>query len=150
MPLDKIDVDQAVKSHMVRYFAPMMVGKHAKKYLSPGPASSITFTSGAIVMRPTPDWVLAKGSLHAVEGLSQALALELAPVRVNVVQPGAIETELWTDKEVLAGLKSHIEATVPTQRLAQPEDIAEAYLYTMKDINVTGAIIQSNSGALLK
>lgn len=99
-----------------------------------------------------PNWILANGVLHALEGLAQALALELAPIRVNVVQPGPVDTGLWAgmSEEELAGFKAHVEKNMPTQRLAQPEDVAEAYLYTLKDPNLTGAVIKTDSGALLK
>ena len=126
-----------------------MVGKHAKKYLSPGPYSSITFTSGAITLRPIPDWILANGVMNAVEGLAQNLALELAPIRVNVVQPGPVASEMWSDEE-LAGVKANVESNAPTQRLARPEDVAEAYLYTLKDPNLTGTVIKTDSGNDLK
>lgn len=130
----------------------MMIGKHAKKYLSPGPQSSITFTSGAITLRPRPNWVLPNSVMNALQGLAQSLALELAPIRVNVVLPGAVETELWGDmsKEDFANMKAGIEKNQPTQRLAQPEDLAETYLYTLKDLNLTGSLIKTDGGAILK
>lgn len=99
-----------------------------------------------------PNWVVANGVMSALEGLAQGLALDLAPIRVNVVLPGAVETELWggMSKEELAGMKSNIEKNMPTQRLAQPEDVAETYLYTLRDPNLTGALIKTDSGAMLK
>ena len=137
---------------MVRYFTPMMIGKHARKYLSPGPYSSITFTSGGITLRPIPNWVLANGILSALQGLAQQLALELAQIRVNVVQPGPVDSEMWSglSEEERANMKANIEQNMPTQRLAQPEDIAETYLYTLKDPNLTGALIKTDGGADLK
>lgn len=130
----------------------MMVGKHAKKYLSSGPQSSITFTSGLITLRPIPNWVLANGVMNALQGLAQALALELAPVRVNVVQPGFVVSELWGEmsEEELATMKDNIARTIPTQRLAQPEDVAETYLYTLRDPSLTGTVIKTDSGSMLK
>ncbi|KAK4500354.1 hypothetical protein PRZ48_008543 [Zasmidium cellare] len=151
-PLDQITTHSAIKSHIVRYLAPMMVSKHAKKYLTPGPYSSLTLTSGAITLRPIKDWVLANGVMSAVEGLTQALALELAPIRVNAVQPGVVATEMWDclGEEAFASMKANVEANAPTQRVAQPEDIANAYLYTLKDPNLTGAVIKTDSGNNLK
>lgn len=90
--------------------------------------------------------------MNALQGLAQSLALELAPIRVNVVLPGAVETELWgsMSKEDFAKMKAGLEENMPTQRLAQPEDVAETYLYTLKDPNLTGAVIKTDSGAILK
>lgn len=129
-----------------------MVGKHARKYLSPGPFSSITLTSGAITLRPIPNWVLANGAMSALEGLAQQLAFELAPIRVNVIQPGFVDTEMWGEmsKEDITNMKAHMEEKIPTKRLPRVEDVAEAYLYTLKDANVTGAVIKTDSGADLK
>lgn len=152
LPLEQITIDSAVESHVIRYFAPMILGKHAKNFLSPGPYSSTTFTSGTIALRPRIGWVLANGVLVAVDGLTKALALELAPIRVNIVQPGAVGTEMWDilGGEAVAGLKTSVETNAPTQRLAEPEDIAESYIYTLRDINLTGAVIKTDSGADLK
>ncbi|KAK4494454.1 hypothetical protein PRZ48_014752 [Zasmidium cellare] len=113
-PLEEIDVDMAVKAHIVRYFAPMI----------------------GITLRPIPNWIVANGAMSALEGIAQQLALELAPIRVNVVVPGPIETELWEESK--ASMKASIEERMPTGRLAQSEDVAEAYLCTLKDLNLTG------------
>lgn len=90
--------------------------------------------------------------MSALEGLAKQLAFELAPIRVNVVQPGPVESELWNgmSKEEFAGFKAGVEKNMPTQRLAQPEDVAETYLCTLKDVSMTGTIIKTDSGATLK
>lgn len=142
----------AIQASMVRFYAPMMIGKHATKYLNPGPKSSIILTTGGITERPLPNWVLPGSTMCAVEGLMRGLALDLAPIRVNIVNPGAVETELWDfmSKEEFEKFKSGTAKHVPTGRIGQPEDVAEAYLYLMKDLNVTGSSIKTNSGAMLK
>lgn len=137
---------------MVRYYAPLMMGKHAAKYLNPGPRSSIILTTGGITDRPAPNWILPASAFAAIEGLMRGLALDLAPIRVNIVNPGLVETELWDhmNREDFERLKQDSVNQLPTGRVAQPEDIAEAYLYLMKDINVTGTSIKTNGGAFLK
>lgn len=95
---------------------------------------------------------MVAGFATGLHGLTRNLALDLKPIRVNLVSPGVVETELWdssfdqeTKKKHLEGVSEH----VPTGRVAQPEDVAEAYLFLMKDPSVTGTVIDSNSGALL-
>ncbi|KAK5078575.1 hypothetical protein LTR64_003011 [Lithohypha guttulata] len=151
-PLAEITIDMAIQASMVRFYAPLMIGKHAAKYMNPGPRSSITLTTGGIIDRPMPNWILPGTTMCAVDGLMRGLALDLAPIRVNIVNPGAVETELWNhmSKEEFKKLKEHTEKNVPTGRLGQPEDVAEAYLYLMKDMNVTGISIRTQSGSLLK
>ena len=53
------------------------------------------FTSGVAGARPGPGWSVAASICSAMEGLTRALASELAPVRVNIVSPGVVKTPLW-------------------------------------------------------
>lgn len=81
-------------------------------------------------------------------GLTRALCLEMAPVRVNVVSPGAVLTELWDamPEGIYKALKESAERTLPTRQISVPQDVAEAYLYCMKDAGVNGATISSKWG----
>ena len=138
-------VAQVEKSQLVRNVVPVIIAKYLPQYMEIGPDSSYTLTSGFIVTKPTPGFALYAAS--SVEGLSRGLAVDMAPVRVNVVAPGVIKTE------ALNGVpEAAIEAfakTTTTKRLGRPEDIAEAYLYLMKDGFVTGSILHSNGGRFL-
>ena len=93
------------------------------------------------------------GYMGGVCSITRNLALDLKPIRVNAVSPGLVDTTLWDspvpDNEQKAGMFQHLAQKHPTGRVAKPEDIAEAYVYLMKDINITGQIISSDSGALL-
>ena len=95
----------------VRLIAPMLIAKFIPKYVSASPESSFTLTSGTMSAQPEKGWT--------------SLAIELAPVRVNVVQPGFIETEL-TEAMLQRIPREKIENTVLTKRLGKPEDTAEA------------------------
>lgn len=83
--------------------------------------------------------------------MTRNLALELKPVRVNLVSPGAVDTELWSGmpSEVKARMFKQIAETTPTGRVGRPEDVAETYLWLMKDSNATGTVATSDSGAYL-
>lgn len=84
---------------------------------------------------------------QGVEGLMRGLAIDMAPIRVNAVSPGAIKTELLANvPEEL--LKSWAEMTT-VKRIGRPEDTAEAYIYLMKDGFVTGTKIDTSGGRLL-
>lgn len=56
LPLEDATIENIQKAGMVRFFAPLLLAKHAKKYLSAGPASSITLTTGAVSEKPRKDW----------------------------------------------------------------------------------------------
>lgn len=154
MPVAEITYEKVLAAGHLRFFAPLLAAKVGSRYLSPGPYSSIVLTTGTVSQKPRPDWTAVAGYGSALHALTRNLALDLQPLRVNCVSPGAVETELW-DTVAPAGeeeKKKMFEAvakSAPTGRLAKPEDVAEAYLFLMKDPNVTGSVIDTNSGALL-
>lgn len=69
-----------------------------------------------------------------IQGLARSLAIDLAPVRVNVVYPGAVETPLWdgVPEEQRQGMFREFEKKILTGSIGKPEEVAEAYLYTMR------------------
>lgn len=131
----------------VRFIAPMMIAKLLPTYMHNSADSSFTITSGVNGTKPSPGWAIIAGYSAAQEGLAKGLAVDLSPVRVNCVSPGSIKTELFNglSEEVLESMR---QASL-TKRLGRPEDVAEAYLYAMRDGFVTGSILHSNGGRLL-
>ena len=151
-PLSETTVDSIKQAGMVRFFAPLMVGKYAQKHLKEGRESSYTITSGGIMHRPMPDWTVVGSFAAGHGGIARGLALDLAPRRCNVVCPGVVDTELWHGMDDSARkkfLKDMGDISL-TNLAGQPEDIAETYLYVMKDHNCTGSIITTDSGFNLK
>ncbi|RDK39717.1 oxidoreductase [Aspergillus phoenicis ATCC 13157] len=136
----------------LRLLAPMLIGKHAKKYLVNHHTSSITFTSGLMAARPAAGLAVGGAAVgSALEGLTRGLAVELAPIRVNVVAPGAVETEIF--ERLGPAREAYMEAFkrgTLTGEVGRPEDVAEAYVWCMKDGFVTGQRLGSDGGALLK
>jgi NAD(P)-dependent dehydrogenase (short-subunit alcohol dehydrogenase family) len=137
----------------VRFYAPLLTAKHAPKYLKPGPASSITLTSGSVAAeRPLPGYSVIAGLASAIPGLMRGLAVDLAPIRVNAVLLGTVDTPLFDNfppdlKEMV--LESFKKGNL-TGAVGRPEDVAEAYLYAMRDWNLTATIIRTNGGMLMK
>lgn len=152
MPLHSVTREKIIAGGQMRFVAPVLLAKIAPKYMTSGPEASITLSSGTVWERPVPDWTIVAGYMGGVCSIARNLALEVKPVRVNAISPGLVDTELW-DAVVSAdqkqGLLDHESAKYPTGRVAEPEDIAEAYIYAMKDHNVTGRIISTDSGSLL-
>ncbi|KAI9695884.1 MAG: hypothetical protein M1836_006001 [Candelina mexicana] len=79
----------------VRFFAPLLIAKHAPTYLTPGPESSIILTTGSVSLKPIPGWSVIASYAAALHGMIRNLALDLKPVRVNLVSPGAMGTSMW-------------------------------------------------------
>ncbi|MFD8814630.1 SDR family oxidoreductase, partial [Streptomyces sp. NPDC059627] len=101
--------------------------------------------------RPLPGSSVASALCGAMESLTRALAVVLAPVRVNVVSPGVVRTELWrelpeTDRE---GLYRSSAESLPVGRVGEPADVAEAYLYLMRGGYSTGSVVVVDGGGTL-
>ncbi|KAH7134281.1 hypothetical protein EDB81DRAFT_844857 [Dactylonectria macrodidyma] len=153
--LEELDLKYIKDSFLVRSFAAMLLAKHASKYLAPGPGSSVILTSGTASVRPNPNWPALTAVTSSVRGLVGALALDLKPTRVNAVTLGVVNTETfqsyWADKtsEEKEKLVALTTAKTATGTIGKPEDVAEAYIYCMRDHNVTGTSIDTTSGQLL-
>ncbi|CZT24912.1 related to enoyl-[acyl-carrier-protein] reductase 1 [Ramularia collo-cygni] len=150
-PVSDIDMESIKRAGLVRFFAPLFIGKYAPKYLSPGPKSSMIITTGAVSERPMPNWTVVNSYATGLQGMVRGLALDLKPIRVNLVSPGAVDTELWKgmSEEQKKGMFEELAKKTPVGSVAKVEDIAESYLYLMKDRNITGAMISTSGGHLL-
>jgi NAD(P)-dependent dehydrogenase (short-subunit alcohol dehydrogenase family) len=149
-----ITPDAAVNIARSRLVPRLLLGKLALKYMNPQASSSLTFTSGVLAYRPQK----GTGALMAAGGgqdtLCRGLAVEIAPIRVNVVSPGAIRTEMFTRMASASGNSQAVEdqfskATL-LGALGTPEDVAEAYLCSIKSNYMTGTTIHAEGGSLLK
>lgn len=153
MPLSELDIGKAKQAGMVRFFAPLMLGKLAPLYLNPGPASSITLTSGSVSQKPLPNWSVMNGFATGLHGITRGMALDLKPLRVNLICPGAVETEFWENQGMPeAQKKVMLEAFskgMATGIVPGPEEIAESYVFVLRDRNMTGTVVSTNGGALL-
>ena len=87
-PLKAIDISTARSFFELRYWGALAAAKAAQGRLRPG--GSIVFTSGVAGARPGSGWSVASSICSAMEGLTRALAVELAPIRVNIVSPGVV------------------------------------------------------------
>ncbi|PYH72228.1 oxidoreductase, short chain dehydrogenase/reductase family [Aspergillus vadensis CBS 113365] len=140
------------QSETLRVLAPLMLGKYAKSYMVDAHTSSLTFTSGVLASKPVPGTTLGAMAGSALGGLVRGLAVELAPIRANVVAPGAVETEIFDalGVEEKEAVKEMFRRGTVLGRVADPGDVAEAYVWCMKDGFVTGEWVGSDGGALLK
>ncbi|QMU69598.1 SDR family oxidoreductase [Streptacidiphilus sp. P02-A3a] len=147
-PLADLTAEESRAFFERRFWGALLAAKYATPKLRPG--GSITFTSGAFATRPAPGASLGASITAAVEGLTRALALELAPLRVNAVRLGAIRTELWdsTVPEPEAFLEAQGSA-LPVRRVGSPEEAAAAYLYLLSNGYATGTVLTLDGGAAL-
>ncbi|KAJ6508541.1 hypothetical protein C8R45DRAFT_446343 [Mycena sanguinolenta] len=141
----------ALSPFTIRYLGPMLIGKHIAanpgKYVKAAHTSSITLSSGGMSHRPHKGMVTIPGVLGAVEVLSRTLSIELAPIRVNVVIPGAVRTELLD--RLLGGKWDIAKEGSLTKEIGTPEGAAEAYLFCMRSTLATGQGFIVDNGALI-
>ncbi|MEU4197557.1 SDR family oxidoreductase [Kribbella sp. NPDC026611] len=138
-----MDLDRARKAFELRYFGVLGTVSAAAGKIRAG--GSITLTSGTAADRPGPGWSVAASLCGAVDALTRALALELAPIRVNAVKPGVVRTPLWPD-----GFDYEAAAEgVLVDRIGEPEDIAAAYLFLMEQAYATGSVVTVGGGNVL-
>ncbi len=130
----------------VRLLGVAHVVRHTKPVMKNG---SIVLMSGLYASRPAAGGAMAAAAVAAVEGMTRALALDLAPIRVNAVAPGLIDTPLW---DTFGPQREAILASalkLPVGRAGHPEEIAEAVVFLMTNGFVTGAVLPIDGGGSL-
>ena len=127
--LAETDVPAARQFFGLRYWGALMAAKYGSAGIRPG--GSIVFTSGTAGHRPHAGWALGASICCAMEGLTRALAVELAPIRVNIVAPGLVATPLWDgmDAAVRDGMYAQAAAHLPVGHVGTAEEVAQSYLY---------------------
>ena len=143
-----IDLAAAQSLFRVRFWGAVAVAKHGARRLPPG--GSFTLTGGMSAHRPQKGSAIATAMAGSVEHLTLGLAVELAPIRVNAVCPGAIRTEVW-DKfpEHLREAEFVRIRRQLLPRIGEAEEVAEAYLYLMRGGYTTGQVIFVEGGGAL-
>jgi len=147
--LASTDIAAARRAFELRYWGAYLAAKHGSGSIRPG--GSIVFTSGTAGQRPRSGWTVVASICAAMEGLARALSVELAPIRVNIVSPYVVKTPLWGDMTEAdrQSLYRQTAAKLPVGHVGEAEEIAEAYLYLMRQTYGTGQVLIVDGGALL-
>ncbi|WP_131737827.1 SDR family oxidoreductase [Actinomadura roseirufa] len=148
-PVADLDLDAARDFFTLRYFGALSAVQAAAPRIRAG--GSITLTTGTAGPRPVPGSSVTSSLCGALEGLTRALAVELAPIRVNAVMPGVVRSNLWNPLpgDVREQLYSDAAAGSPLRRIGEVDDIAAAYLFYMTQPHATGAVLVLDGGAVL-
>jgi NAD(P)-dependent dehydrogenase (short-subunit alcohol dehydrogenase family) len=147
--LSTLKMDESRQFFNIRYWGALLAAKYGSQYVRKG--GSITLTNGTIGLRPWKGWTVAASITGAIESLTRALAVELAPIRVNAVCAGMVRTELWgnmteADREAMF---NDVGGKLLTRKIGEAEDIAETFLYLMKGNYTTGQIVIADGGGVL-
>ncbi|MGN8070132.1 SDR family oxidoreductase [Mucilaginibacter sp. 22184] len=143
------EIPKAQEYFKIRFWGAYAAIKHGAPHINKG--GSICLTSGIASQRPGAGWSLGACICSAVEGLCRAMAVELAPIRVNAVLPGVIKTNLWssmteTDRN---GLFDYVSNSLLVKRVGEADEIAQTFLFMMKQTFATGQCYAVDGGASL-
>jgi NAD(P)-dependent dehydrogenase (short-subunit alcohol dehydrogenase family) len=148
-PFRDLDLGELRQAFEAKTLAQLTVAQVSASHLRSG--GSITFVTAASarsVLRGTAGVAAVNG---AIEAAVPILALELAPLRVNAVSPGIIDTPWWAGMPASAkeAFFRAAEATLPVRRVGKPEEVARAILFLMQSGFVTGSIYEIDGGGHL-
>jgi len=131
----------------VRLWGALLCAQHARHYVT----DSFTITSGTGAYHPHPGWAITASVTGALISAARNLALDLAPVRVNCVVPGAVDTELWEHlpEDVRQSQINDIISKQPVKHIGTPEEVADVYMLAMKCTYLTGQDIIVDGGRSL-
>jgi NAD(P)-dependent dehydrogenase (short-subunit alcohol dehydrogenase family) len=112
---------------------------------------SLTLMGGTGGRRPRPGLSLIAAMTAALPALTGALALEIAPIRVNLIAAGFVDTPLSAELlgDALDDRRAELRRTLPTGRVVQPEDVAALAVHLMTNTALTGATYDIDGGQQL-
>jgi NAD(P)-dependent dehydrogenase (short-subunit alcohol dehydrogenase family) len=148
--LQDVTVDFLRGDSQFLVIVPLLIAKVAPSYMVKSYRSSITFTSGRIAEKPLKGAAVLAAWGTALLGITRTLALDLAPIRVNVVSPGTTDTEIQGSGEERVKKMAAVAETALLGKVGMPDEVAEAYIYLMKDSNTTGSCVSTSGGDVLQ
>ena len=149
-PFLELDLRPAKSGFDSKFWGQYLAAKHGAPKIRPG--GSITLFSGAYSQRPGRGASLLSAINSAVEGLGRALAVELSPIRVNVISPGLVDTPIYSGmpEEKRKAMYTAVAASNLVKRIGRPDDIAETALYLMTNGYTTGSTLYVEGGIMLR
>lgn len=145
-PIQKMELETARRG-MQKFWGAFHCCQAAAERISK--SGSITLTSSVAIYRPSNNGAaVMTAASGAVAAFGKALAVELAPIRVNIIAPGVVETGVW-DAEQAQGLRSWAEEQLPVRHLGQAPELAQAYHALMINDYITGSVLTVDGGLSL-
>ncbi|TQS43561.1 SDR family oxidoreductase [Cryptosporangium phraense] len=148
-PVADLDLDVLRRAFDAKFWVHLGAIKAVLPQLSAD--GSITLVSASSARMGMPGTAGLSALNAAVEGLVRPLAVELAPIRVNAVSPGLVDTPWWssTPDDARRALFDQIAGVLPARRVASADDVAEAVVLAATNRNLTGTVLESDGGARL-
>jgi NAD(P)-dependent dehydrogenase (short-subunit alcohol dehydrogenase family) len=148
-PLAEFDMDKARRDVEAHLFLPLQVARNAAGKVRPG--GTLLFMGGTGGRGVGPGLALISGLTAALPAMTRNLALELAPIRVNLIAAGFVDTPLSAALlgEQLEARREQLRTTLPIRRVVGPDDIAALAVHVMSNTALTGATFDIDGGQQL-
>jgi NAD(P)-dependent dehydrogenase (short-subunit alcohol dehydrogenase family) len=148
-PLAEFDVDKARRDVEAHLLLPVQVARSAVRKVRP--RGTLLFMSGTGGRRTAVGLAFISALTAALPALTKGLALELAPIRVNLIAAGFVDTPLSASLlgDQLDARREHLRKTLPIARVVGPADIAALAVHLMTNTAVTGATYDIDGGQQL-
>jgi NAD(P)-dependent dehydrogenase (short-subunit alcohol dehydrogenase family) len=145
-PFADLDVADAMNYVSTHLAAPINVARYASPHMGAG--GSLTLIGGTGARRPGKGLAIIGAVSAALPSLAANLALEIAPVRVNVIAPGFVDTPLSASLlgDQLDARRDELRRTLPVQRVTEPSDVAALAIHLMTNPVLTGATYDIDGG----
>ena len=148
-PLAELNFDEALRTLAAHALVPLRIGRHAVGKVRDG--GTLLFMSGTGARRPARGQTIAAFGVGGMPALVANLALEIAPIRVNLIAAGFVDTPLSARLlgDDLDARRAQLRATLPIGRVIEPADIAALAVHLMANTAVTGATYDIDGGEQL-
>ncbi len=147
-PLAEMDFDKARRGLAAHPMLMLGVARYAASKVRPG--GTLLFMGGTGGRRPSSGSIITAGTA-ALPALTASLALEIAPVRVNLIAAGFVDTPLSASLlgDQLEERREELRATLPIARVVGPDDVAALAVHLMANTALTGATYDIDGGQQL-
>jgi NAD(P)-dependent dehydrogenase (short-subunit alcohol dehydrogenase family) len=147
--LADMDIEQARRALNDHLLLAIQVARNATAKVRPG--GTLLFMSGTGARRPRVGFALVSAATQAFPALIANLALELAPIRVNLIAAGFVDTPLSASLlgVELENRRKELRATLPIRRVVGPEDVAALAVHIMSNTALTGSTYDIDGGQQL-
>jgi NAD(P)-dependent dehydrogenase (short-subunit alcohol dehydrogenase family) len=141
-----LDHDTVLTSFDVKVVGPILLAKHLAPRMPDD--GSFVFFSGASARKPMAGMLAVGATNAAADAVTRSLAVELAPIRVNAISPGTIDTGAYDGlgEQKKAALFAAREAGNPARRIGHADDIADAVLFALTTTFMTGISLGIDGG----
>ena len=148
-PLAEFDIDEARRDVDTHLMLPILIARQASGKVRPG--GTLLFLSGTGGRRTATGLTLISALTAALPALTRNLALEIAPIRVNLIAAGFVDTPLSASLlgDQLDARREQLRTTLPIGRVVGPADIARLAVHLMTNTAVTGATFDIDGGQQL-